>query len=76
MGMSPNPTTATSVRPAWCRASTSAIVQGMFEENTAVGGSGAASRLTSSAADSSGDSEGMQTRSGRSASPFAATAER
>ncbi len=59
MGKSPNPTTATSVRSACCKARTSAIVHGMLEEKTAVGASGAARRFTNSAADSSADSAGM-----------------
>ena len=75
-GTSPNPTTATSVRPALCRARTSAIVHGTFEENTAVGASGSVRRPTSLAADSSGDPPDVQTRSGRSSRPASATASR
>ena len=76
IGISPNPTMATSVRPARCRAGTSAIVHKMVEENTAVGGSGASSRFTISAAASPADSAETQTRSGLSSSPFSATADR
>ena len=58
MGKSPNPTTAMSVRPARCRAWTSAIVQSVVAENTAVGAFGASSSFTSSAAHSSAEPAG------------------
>ena len=76
MGKSPNPTTATSARPARCKAWTSAIVHRVVAEKTAVGAFGASRSFTSSAAHSSADPLGMQIRSGRPSSPSSATADR